>query len=133
MVQRETFLAAPRLPDGQGPTTILESVVEYRKIAESKPLTLQGSDYAHAVRELQKVIKGQVKYRFLVATAVCARCRTSNGESSQRHCDYQREKRDRFFSLFSPLRVRGLGSRQSPVPRFPLAEQQIGKYATLDI
>jgi hypothetical protein len=27
------------------------AIGEYRKIAESKPLTLQGSDYAHAVQE----------------------------------------------------------------------------------
>jgi hypothetical protein len=32
------------------------SVREYRTLAEKQPLTLQGSDYAHAVLELNKAI-----------------------------------------------------------------------------
>ena len=35
---------------------LVHAIHEYRKIAESKPLTLQGSDYAHAVQELNKAI-----------------------------------------------------------------------------
>ena len=35
---------------------LVHAIREYRKIAESKPLTLQGSDYAHAVKELNKAI-----------------------------------------------------------------------------
>jgi len=35
---------------------LVHAVREYRKLAESTPLTLQGSDYAHAVHELNKVI-----------------------------------------------------------------------------
>ena len=35
---------------------LVHAIREYRKIAESKPLTLQGSDYAHAVQELNKAI-----------------------------------------------------------------------------
>jgi hypothetical protein len=35
---------------------LVHAVQEYRKVAESTPLTLQGSDYAHAVHELNKVI-----------------------------------------------------------------------------
>ena len=31
---------------------LVHAIREYRKIADSKPLTLQGSDYAHAVQEL---------------------------------------------------------------------------------
>jgi hypothetical protein len=37
-------------------TELVHAVREYRKLAESKPLTLQGSEYAHAVQELNKVI-----------------------------------------------------------------------------
>ncbi len=37
-------------------TDLVHAIREYRKIAESKPLTLQGSDYAHAVQELNKAI-----------------------------------------------------------------------------
>jgi hypothetical protein len=32
------------------------AIQHYRKVAEQKPLTLQGSDYAHAVLELNKAI-----------------------------------------------------------------------------
>ena len=32
------------------------AIREYRKIAEKQPLTLQSSDYAHAVHELNKAI-----------------------------------------------------------------------------
>jgi hypothetical protein len=35
---------------------LVHAIREYRKIADSKPLTLQGSDYAHAVHELNKAI-----------------------------------------------------------------------------
>ena len=35
---------------------LVHAIREYRKIADSKPLTLQGSDYAHAVQELNKAI-----------------------------------------------------------------------------
>lgn len=35
---------------------LVHAIREYRKLAESKPLTLQGSDYAHAVQELNKAI-----------------------------------------------------------------------------
>jgi hypothetical protein len=35
---------------------LVHAIREYRKIAESKPLTLQGSDYAHSVNELNKAI-----------------------------------------------------------------------------
>ena len=35
---------------------LVHAIQEYRKIADSKPLTLQGSDYAHAVHELNKAI-----------------------------------------------------------------------------
>jgi hypothetical protein len=35
---------------------LVYAVREYRTLAESKPLTLQGSDYAHAVQELNKAI-----------------------------------------------------------------------------
>jgi hypothetical protein len=35
---------------------LAHAVGHYRKLAESKPLTLQGSDYAHAVLELNKAI-----------------------------------------------------------------------------
>src|ERR1700730_3868149 len=35
---------------------LVHAIREYRKIAESKPLTLQGSNYAHAVHELNKAI-----------------------------------------------------------------------------
>jgi hypothetical protein len=34
----------------------VHAIREYRKVAESKPLTLQASDYAHAVQELNKAI-----------------------------------------------------------------------------
>jgi hypothetical protein len=35
---------------------LIHAVHEYRKLAESMPLTLQGSDYAQAVLELIKAI-----------------------------------------------------------------------------
>jgi hypothetical protein len=35
---------------------LVHAIREYRKLAESAPLTLQGSDYAHAVSELNKAI-----------------------------------------------------------------------------
>ena len=35
---------------------LVHAIRQYRTIAESKPLTLQGSDYAHAVQELNKAI-----------------------------------------------------------------------------
>jgi hypothetical protein len=35
---------------------LVHAIREYRKIADSKPLTLQGSDYAHAVHEPNKAI-----------------------------------------------------------------------------
>src|SRR5271166_6412701 len=35
---------------------LVHAIREYRKIADSKPLTLQGGDYAHAVHELNKAI-----------------------------------------------------------------------------
>ena len=35
---------------------LVHAIREYRNIADSKPLTLQGSDYAHAVHELNKAI-----------------------------------------------------------------------------
>jgi len=35
---------------------LLNAINQYRKLSESKPLTLQGSDYAHAVLELNKAI-----------------------------------------------------------------------------
>ena len=35
---------------------LVQAAREYRTLAESKPLTLQGSDYAHAVQELNKAI-----------------------------------------------------------------------------
>jgi hypothetical protein len=35
---------------------LLNAINQYRKVSESKPLTLQGSDYAHAVLELNKAI-----------------------------------------------------------------------------
>ena len=35
---------------------LVHAIREYRKIADSKPLTLQGSDYAHSVHELNKAI-----------------------------------------------------------------------------
>jgi hypothetical protein len=37
-------------------TDLVHAIHEYRKIAESKPLTLQGADYAHAIQELNKAI-----------------------------------------------------------------------------
>jgi hypothetical protein len=37
-------------------TELVHAIQEYRTIAESKPLTLQGGDYAHAVQELNKAI-----------------------------------------------------------------------------
>jgi hypothetical protein len=37
-------------------TDLVHAIQDYRQIAESKPLTLQGSDYAHAVLELNKAI-----------------------------------------------------------------------------
>jgi hypothetical protein len=35
---------------------LLNAINQYRKLSESKPLTLQGSDYANAVLELNKAI-----------------------------------------------------------------------------
>ena len=35
---------------------LVHAVREYRRIAESKPLTLQGSEYPQAVHELNKAI-----------------------------------------------------------------------------
>jgi hypothetical protein len=37
---------------------MVHAIRDYRKIADSKPLTLQGSDYAHALHELNKAIDG---------------------------------------------------------------------------
>jgi hypothetical protein len=37
-------------------TDLVHAIREYRKIADSKPLSLQGSDYAHAVKELNEAI-----------------------------------------------------------------------------
>jgi hypothetical protein len=37
-------------------TDPVHAIREYRKPADQKPLTLQGSDYAHAVQELKKAI-----------------------------------------------------------------------------
>jgi hypothetical protein len=37
-------------------TDLVHEIKEYRRLAEQKPLTLQGSDYAHAVQELNKAI-----------------------------------------------------------------------------
>ena len=37
-------------------TDLVHAIRQYRKLAEQKPLTLQGSDYAHAVLELNKAI-----------------------------------------------------------------------------
>jgi hypothetical protein len=45
------------LRDGQlALAELVHALREYRKIADSKPLTLQGSDYAHSVHELNKAI-----------------------------------------------------------------------------
>jgi hypothetical protein len=35
---------------------LVNAINQYRKLSESKPLTLQGSDYAHAVLKLNKAI-----------------------------------------------------------------------------
>ena len=35
---------------------LVHAIKEYRKISDQQPLTLQGSDYAHAVEELNKAI-----------------------------------------------------------------------------
>jgi soluble cytochrome b562 len=35
---------------------LVQAIREYRKLAEKQPLTLQGSEYAHAVQELNKAI-----------------------------------------------------------------------------
>src|SRR5277367_484294 len=35
---------------------LVHAINQYRKLSESKPLTLQGSDYAHAIQELNKAI-----------------------------------------------------------------------------
>ena len=35
---------------------LVHAINQYRKLSESKPLTVQGSDYAHAVLELNKAI-----------------------------------------------------------------------------
>jgi hypothetical protein len=37
-------------------TDLVHAIREYRKLTDQKPLTLQGSDYAHAVHELNKAI-----------------------------------------------------------------------------
>jgi hypothetical protein len=37
-------------------TELAHAVREYRTIAESKPLTLQGLEYAHAIKELNNAI-----------------------------------------------------------------------------
>jgi len=37
-------------------TDLVHAIREYRKLADTTPLTLQGSDYAHAVQELNKAI-----------------------------------------------------------------------------
>jgi hypothetical protein len=37
-------------------STNSNAINQYRKLSESKPLTLQGSDYAHAILELNKAI-----------------------------------------------------------------------------
>jgi hypothetical protein len=37
-------------------TELVHAIREYRKISDSKPLTLQGADYAHAIQELNKAI-----------------------------------------------------------------------------
>jgi hypothetical protein len=37
-------------------TELIHAIGVYRKLAESKPLTLQGADYAKAVLELNKAI-----------------------------------------------------------------------------
>ena len=38
-------------------TELVHAIREYRNIAESKPLTLQGSEYAHAIQELDKAVE----------------------------------------------------------------------------
>ena len=35
---------------------LLNAINQYRKLSERKPLTLQGSDYVHAIFELNKAI-----------------------------------------------------------------------------
>ena len=35
---------------------LVHAIREYRRLTDQKPLTLQGSDYAHAVQELNKAI-----------------------------------------------------------------------------
>ena len=37
-------------------TELVHATREFRTIADSNPLTLQGSEYAHAVQELNKAI-----------------------------------------------------------------------------
>jgi hypothetical protein len=37
-------------------TDLVHAIREYRKLADSTPLTLQGADYANAVQELNKAI-----------------------------------------------------------------------------
>jgi hypothetical protein len=37
-------------------TNLVHAIWEYRKLADQEPFTLQGSGYAHAVLELNKVI-----------------------------------------------------------------------------
>jgi hypothetical protein len=39
-------------------TDLVHAIRKYRKLADQKPLTLQGSDFAHAVQELNKAIDG---------------------------------------------------------------------------
>jgi hypothetical protein len=44
---------------------LVHAIREYRKISDSQPLTLQGSDYPHAVQELNKAIdreEGRVQF-----------------------------------------------------------------------
>jgi hypothetical protein len=36
---------------------LVHAIREYRRLADSTPLTLPGADYAHAIQELNKVIE----------------------------------------------------------------------------
>jgi hypothetical protein len=40
-------------------TELVHEIKEYRRLAEQKPLTLQGSDYAHVVQELKRRLIAQ--------------------------------------------------------------------------
>jgi hypothetical protein len=52
-------------------TDLVHAVREYRRLADSTPLTFQGVDYAHAVQELNKAIdRAETQQRYL------ARCIT---------------------------------------------------------